>query len=185
MKLRPATVPTLEEMARHLGLCDLHIGRHFLRDAAGERTGSVWVSSLWSAEVVPSFQPRIALALVSGSTEPAEVGSTPNFIKAVMALPEATAATSLETDPMRNALSGVDLYCGDSNPPALNGIAYTLAFQTMHLQGSLQFGNPSHPCLRSLEEALLQVAQRVAVQSGDANLVAAVDGWREFVQGKA
>jgi hypothetical protein len=101
-----------------------------------------------------------------------------------MATPEGTVAASLDADPMRRALNGIDVFCGDAMPPRLDGIAYTLTFQTMHLHGTLQFGNPLHECLRSLERALLEVASRIARQSGEARLLESVEAWTEFVNGK-
>jgi hypothetical protein len=184
MKLHQMNLPTPEEMAQCIGLRDLRIGQHYLRDDAGERTGLVSVSTLWFAEVVPSFQPRIALAVVTASGERFKAGCAPDFVKAVLATPEASHVTAIEADPMHTALKGIDLFCCDQTPPAQDGIAYSITFQSMHLQGTLQFGNPSHACLRSLEDALLALAQQVATQSGDAKLSAAVEGWSEFVRGK-
>ncbi len=180
MKLHKMALPTPEELARHLGLRDLRIGRHFLRDDAGEMTGCVSVCTLWFAEVVPNFHPCIALAAVTATGEPFKNCCTPDFVKAVMATPEAVHAIAIDVDPMRAALNGIDLFCGDQTEPHRNGIAYTLTFQTLHLHGTLQFGNPNHRCLRSLEDALLGLARRIVEQSGDERLRAAVNGWGEF-----
>jgi len=185
MKLHQTSLPAPEELARHLGLCDLRIGRHYLRNGTGELSGCVSVCTLWHAEVVPSFQPRIALAVVTASGEPYKDCCAPDFMRAVMATPEASHMIALETDPMRQALNGVDLFCCDQTPPNLNGIAYTLTFETMHLHGTLQFGNPAHRCLRSVEDALLGLARQIATQAEQAQLRECVDTWDEFVRDKS
>jgi hypothetical protein len=184
MKLHEMNLPTPEEMAQHMGLRDLRIGRHFLRDDAGERSGCVSVCTLWYAEVVPSFQPRIALAAVTAMGEPFKDCCSPDFVRAALATAEAHHVISIDADPMRKALNGVDLFCGDQTPAGLNGIAYSITFQTLHLHGTLQFGNPVHHCLRALEDALLGLARQIAAQAHHAKLSAAVEAWSEFVQGK-
>jgi hypothetical protein len=184
MTLNEVAFPTPEEIARRMGLGDLRIGRHFLRGTTGELTGSVSVCTLWHAEVVPSFHPRIAVAVATAVGEPFRDSCSPDFVKAVMATPEITQVIATDSDPMLRALNHIDLFCNDHMPPSLGGIAYTITFQTMHLHGTLQFGNPAHRCLRSIENALLSVAQKVAAQSGEPKLREVVDAWREFVQDK-
>jgi hypothetical protein len=184
MKLHKMNVPTPEEIAQCMGLRDLRIGRHFLRDGSGERSGCVSVCTLWYAEVVPSFQPRIALSVVTATGESFKDCCSPNFVKGVLATAEASHVLVLDADPMRHALKGIDLFCSDQTPPAHDGIAYTFTFQSLHLQGTLQFGNPSHACLRTLEDALLQLGRNIATDFGEAKLLAALEGWSEFVQGK-
>jgi len=184
MKLHQMNLPTSEEMAQFMGLRDLRIGRHFLRDARGERSGCVSVCTLWYAEIVPSFQPRIALAVTTATGEPFKDCCSPDFLRAALATAEASHMIALDADPMLKALNGIELFCSDRSPPSHDGIAYTLAFQTLHLHGTLQFGNPLHPGLRAIEDVLLGLARQIAAQSGEAKLVAAVEGWSEFVQGK-
>jgi hypothetical protein len=184
MKLHQTTLPTTDDLARYLGLGDLRIGRHFSRNEAGELTGCIAVSTLWHAEVVPSFHPRIALAVVTAVGEVFKECRSPDFVKGVMATPEAVHAIALDKDPMREALSGIDLFCGDQTPQGRNGIAYTFTFQTKHLHGTLQFGNPSHHCLRSLENALLGAARRISSQSGEPRLVEIAEAWDEFIRDK-
>jgi hypothetical protein len=182
MKLKQVALPSPEEIARHMGLCDLRVGRHVLRNEAGEQAACVTVSSLWYAEVVPSFHPRIALAVASAVGETFRDRRCPDWVKAVMATPEAVHAIPLDADPLRAPLNALEVFCTDSSPASRNGIAYTVTFQTLHLQGSLQFGNPNHRCLRSLEDALLSLAQQVAAQSGLGPFVEVVDAWREYVR---
>lgn len=184
MKLQQTALPTPEELARHMGLRDLRIGRHFLRDEAGEKTGSVSVCTLWFAEVVPSFHPRVALAAATAMGEPFNECCVPDFVKAVMATADAAHVITIDRDPMQAALNGVEFFCGDRAPKMLDGIAYTLTFQTMHLHGTLQFGNPTHSCLRSLEQALLGLAQQIAAQAGDSRLRDVVGAWHEFIHDK-
>jgi hypothetical protein len=184
MKLNKMNLPTPEDMAQRMGLRDLRIGRHFLRDDSGERSGCVSVCTLWYAEVMPSFQPRIALSVVTATGEAFKDCCSPDFVKGVLATAEASHVLGLDADPMRQALKGIDLFCCDQTPPAHDGIAYTITSQSLHLHGTLQFGNPSHACLRALEDVLLQLARDIATHSGDAKLLAAVEGWSEFVQGK-
>jgi hypothetical protein len=185
MKLQPSVLPTPEELARLLGLSDLRLGRHFLRSASGELTGSVSVGSLWYGEVIPSFQPRFALAMVAARGELSREGPSTGFLKAVMANPEASHVLTVNSDPMVTALNQVDLFCDDQAPPTQHGIAYTLTFQTLHLQGTLQFGSPIHPCLQALEDALLGLAERIAADSGNAQLREVVAACRAFNQGKS
>src|SRR5258705_356030 len=83
MKLNNTTLPMPEDIARHMGLRDLRIGRHYLRGEATELTGSVSVCSFWHAEVVPSFHPRIALAVATAKGEPFHDFCTPDWVKAV------------------------------------------------------------------------------------------------------
>jgi hypothetical protein len=185
MKLHPTALPTPEELARCMGMCDLRIGRHFLRDASGELTGSVSVCSLWHGEVVPSFQPRIALAVVTARGELSRHGPSTGFVKAVMATPETCHCTLLDADPLTGALNGLDLFCNDQAPPTHNGIAYALTLQTLHLHGTLQFDNPAHGCLRAMEESLLTLAEQIAAVSADARLLDVAAAWREFIRSKS
>jgi hypothetical protein len=184
MKLHEMNLPTSEEMAKRMGLRDLRIGKHFLRDEAGERSGCVSVCTLWYAEIMPSFQPRIALAVATATGESFNNCCTPDFVKGVLATLEAHHVTVLDADPMRQPLKGIDLFGCDQTPPGQDGIAYTITFQSLHLQGTLQFGNPSHHCLCALEDTFLGLARRIATDSRDPKLIAAVEGWSEFVQGK-
>ncbi len=149
MKLQSMTLPTAEEMARRMGLRDLRIGRHHLRGDCGDAKGSCTVCSFWFAEVVPSFHPLIALAVATAVGEQGKDCRAPDFVKAVLATAECSHVVTLEADPMPQALKGLDLFGCDQPPPRHNGIAYAIAFQTIHLHGTLQFGNPTHRGLRA------------------------------------
>src|SRR5262249_45690307 len=129
MKLTHTALPTPEEIARHMGLRDLRLGKHFLRNGGGEQTGCCSVCTLWYAEIVPSCHPRIALAVATAPGEPFRDSCAPDWVKAVMATPEAAHVITIEADPMRAVLNGIDLFCGDRSPAALEGITYTITFQ--------------------------------------------------------
>jgi hypothetical protein len=184
MKLHQMTLPSAEELARKMGLGDLRIGKHYLREGPGEPKGTISICTFWFAEIMPTFHPRIALAAATASGTPSKDCCTPDWVKAVMATPEAAGVITLESDPMHQALIGVDLFCGDQSPPALNGIAYSITFQTMHLHGTLQFGNPTHRCLCALERAMFDVARQVATRCSDTALQGAMEGWRTLIQAK-
>jgi hypothetical protein len=137
-------VPDL--LARLFGLEELRIGRHYLRDTDRARIGSVWVQSLWFADVVPSFHARSVLCVIAVKGEAFRNKTTPDWHKAVFATPFHSAVVGIDTDPVANALNGFDLF-RPSGVMSLDGIGYKVAFETMELRGSLSFGNPSQPKL--------------------------------------
>ena len=179
---RERAQPTREDVARLAGLCDLRVGKHFLRDEQKQPVGCVWVRWFWIAEVVPSFQPPLVLALIKARGEKYGDRVSPDWVKAVFATPQEAAIAELDADPIAEALGSFHLCHLDDNP-CPEGLAYTFAFETPQLAGTLQFGKPVQPSLRALQGAMVALARTVAEQSGRAALREAADAWRELAEG--
>ncbi len=172
-----------EDVARLAGLCDLRVGKHFLRNEQKAPVGCVWVRSFWRAEVLPSFHPSAVLAVVSARGEPFNDCISPDWVKAVFATQQEAAVILIEADPLPASLGCLNLLA-EGEHDSLDGIGYTFTFETPQFRGALQFGNPVEPGLRSLESGLLTLARKIAAQSGSPVLQQVVDVWKEFVEDK-
>jgi len=175
--------PSGDDLVRLFGLEELRIGRHYLRDTDRARMGSVWVESLWYADIVPSFHERSVLCVIAAKGEAFRNKTTPNWHKAVFATPFQSAVVEIEADPVAHALNGFDLF-RPSGVMSLDGIGYKVAFETLELRGSLTLGNPSQPKLVALESALHSVASEVARRSDVKELGEAVIVWNEYIVGR-
>jgi hypothetical protein len=168
------------QVARLFGLEELRAGRHYLRDADRARVGSVWVQSLWHAEVVPSFHARSVLCVICAKGETFRNSATPDWHRAAFATPFQSAVVEVDRDPVADALSGFDLF-RPGGAVSLDGIGYKVVFETLEMRGSLSFGNPSQPDLVALESALYSLASLVARRSNVIELAQAVDMWNEYI----
>ena len=180
---RDETPPSGNVLAQLFDLEELRIGRHYLRDKDRARVGSVWIQSLWYAEVIPSFHGRSILCVINAKGEEFRKKSTPNWHKAAFATPSHWAVIDVVADPVADALTGFDLF--QSSGGSLDGIGYKVVIETVGLHGSLSFGNPSLPHLLALESALMSLATDVARRSGVKELIDAVDVWAEYTADRA
>jgi hypothetical protein len=162
---------------------ELQIGRHYLRNADRARIGSVWVQSLWYADVVPSFHARSVLCVICAKGEAFRNKTTPDWHKAAFATPFQSAVLEIDTDPVADAFNGFDLF-RPSGTMSLDGIGYKVVFETLELRGSLGFGNPSQAHLVALESALHSLASQVARRSKVKELGEAVEVWNEYIGGR-
>src|SRR5262245_888887 len=87
--------PSAGDLARLFGLEELRIGRHYLRDTDRARIGSLWVQSLWYAEVVPSFHSRSILCVICAKGEAFRNKMTPDWHKAAFATPFKSAVVEI------------------------------------------------------------------------------------------
>jgi hypothetical protein len=172
--------PSGADLARLFGLDELRIGRHYLRDSDRARIGSIWVQSLWYADVAPSFHARSVLCVIAAKGEAFRDKTTPDWHKAVFATPFQSAVVEIDTDPVANALNRFDLF-RPSDVMWLDGIGYRVVFETLELRGSVGFGNPSRPHLVALESALHSLASQVAGRSNVKELGEAVKVWNEYI----
>ncbi len=175
--------PSGGDLARLFGLEELRIGRHYIRNTDRSRIGSLWVESLWQAEVVPSFHARLVLCVICAQGEVFHNKTTPGWHKAAFATPFHSAVIEIEGDPVADALNGFDLF-RPGGGLWLDGIGYNVAFETIKLRGSLTFGNPSQPHLVALESALNSLASRLAARADLKELGEAVDVWNEYIAGR-
>lgn len=175
--------PSGGDLAPLFGLEELRIGRHYLRDTDRARIGSVWIQSLWYADVIPSFHTRSVVCVIAAKGEEFRKKTTPDWHKAAFATPFHSTVVEMDTDPVANALNGVDLF-RPSGVMSLDGIGYKVVFETMELRGSLSLGNPSQPHLVALESALHSLASQVARQSNVKELGEAVEVWNEYIVGR-
>jgi hypothetical protein len=163
-------------LAKVLGIEDLRIGRHYIRNAERERIGSLWIDSFWHAQVEISSDNVLVLCAVYGQNE--ESGRTTCDVRKVaLATSESSFAMELERDGVTEALNGFDLFRQGGNE-FLDGVSYKISFGTIALNGTLEFGNPTRTHLIILQKALLSVAEIVAGRSNIQELCKGVNEWR-------
>jgi len=175
--------PSGGDLARLFGLEELRIGRHYLRDTDRARVSSVWIQSLWYADIIPSFHARSIVCVIAAKGEEFRKKTRPDWHKAAFATPFQSAVVEVDTDPVADALNGFDLF-RQSGVMSLDGIGYKVVFETLELHGSLTFGNPSQPRLVALESALHSLASQVARRSNAKELGEAVEVWNQYKVGR-
>jgi hypothetical protein len=173
-------LPSGDKLAQLFGLEELRVGRHYLRDTDRARTGSIWVQSLWYADVAPSFHERWILCVICAKGETFHNKTTPDWHKAALATPFQSAVVEIETDHVADSLNGFDLF-PSSGDMSLDGIGYKFVFETLELHGTLSFGNPSQPHLVALESALNSLSSQVACRSGIKELGEVMGIWNEYI----
>jgi hypothetical protein len=180
---RDDSPPSGDNLSRLFGLEELRVGRHYLRDADRARTGSIWVQSLWYADVAPSFHDRLILCVICAKGEAFRNKTTPDWHKGVFATPFQSAIVDIEKDHVVDALNGFDLF-RPSGEMSLDGIGYNVLFETLDMRGSLSFSNPMQPHLVTLESALNSLASELASRSGVKEFGEAVGVWNDYIVGR-
>jgi hypothetical protein len=64
----------------------------------------------------------------------------------------------------------------------IDGIGYELNAETNACRSTFRFSNPTVPCFRRIEDALLEVASRIETLSNDAAVVEYVNMWKFFLK---
>lgn len=178
---RSPHVISREDLAREFGLEELRVGRHTLRNYPkhGEPIGSLWVRYFWILEVKPSFDPHSILCAVEAQGEEFEKQQTPGWLKAAYATSANTAVISLREDAVSTILKDFDLLSSDRGL-CLDGIGYQLTIATTNLEGTLNFSNPRLQKLVKLEAAALSVAQQIASESKNRQLIQSLKVWQRY-----
>ena len=176
-------VPDGAESAASLGLKDLRIGRHHLRDEAGVRIGSIWVDTFWMLRIKPSFDHHGLLGVAAAHGEGSVGGTSPGWTKGFLASDGLLVVQELETDPLPPVLSGLPLL-QRSDSLCLDGVSYLLGFRSMPVEGTLSFGNPTVPELVAVESACCDLAEKIAHKSISEPLLAFTETWRSYRKGR-
>jgi hypothetical protein len=169
-----------ETLARHFGLENLNVGRHWRRDEERNRIGKLSVVSVWQLEVSPSFKPPFVLSVISALGEEFRGSKSPDWIKAVLATREAAGILQLNEDPIGALVNTLTLF-QPGGGSSLDGVSYNFVFQTRALYGILKFSNPRQPSLAKFERACFELADKVAGDSKIDVLASVVESWsRQF-----
>ena len=168
-------LPSWDDIAKLLEMENLRIGSHYIRDEDRYRVASFSVPRLWSIEVVPSFQPVWRLAGVRAIGEEFRGAKTSDWMKAVLATHEDSAVLALDSDPVADAIGGLDLL-DPSDFSSLDGVQYSVTLQTMSLPAAFKFGDSRHGSLLTLEREIFDLARTIALSSGKQALISRWSG---------
>ena len=164
------SIPTDDAIAAALGIEDLRLGRHFLRDEGGKRAGSIWLDTYWMLRVKPSFDDHGLVGVAAAHGEESKGVKPPGWIKAVLSCADALVVWDIEADPLPPFLSRLPLLrsCGSM---FLDGVGYELRSNSLDVHANLRFSNPVAFEFVTFEAACLQLAQRIARASGNQALI--------------
>jgi hypothetical protein len=166
-------------LARALGLEEIRIGRHKVRDKEGLCSGAILVRSLWILRVVPSFHPPGLLCVASAEGDSWYSRKAPGWIKGVLATGDEIVCVSLKTDPLPTILNGLPLLL-DSNGFCLDGIGYRLNVRSSALDSALRFSNPQSPEFVTLEAKCWELGNQWAGNSGNPTLKGFISSWKGY-----
>jgi hypothetical protein len=178
-KIPNVNVPSDASLAATLGLGDLRVGRHYLRDESRSRVGCIWLDTLWLLHVRPSFDHHGLVGVVTSHGEDFRGGTSPGWTKAILASNDSFIVQEVESDPLPPLLAQLPLL-RTSNSAFLDGVGYELRIQTTQLTGKLSFRNPTLPELVAVERQCWELADTVARASGDKSLAAFTATWRRY-----
>ena len=155
------------ELTRLLGISELRTGRHILRDERGWRDDETWVTRLWHAKIMPSFDDWGLVGLAEFSESEFRGRHHPACMKAAVVtfeqgsdVPRVSEWAELPSDPLRALVRAVDLMPEDQSR-CLDGISYMLTIDGSELSTRLCLSNPTQPGLVAVQAALLEVCERV------------------------
>ena len=148
-----------DPLASAVCLEELRVGRHYIRDAAKMRVGSIWVDTLWRLEVFPSFDNAGVVAVVAAHGEEFRDRAVEGWVKAVLSSADALVVEQIDADPLPSVISALPLL-SQSNSMSLDGVSYDLRFETVGITGTLEFSNPRQRELVALEQVCLHLARQ-------------------------
>ncbi len=167
-------------IAAAIGIEDLHVGRHYLRDEQRWRTGAIWIDCLWILRVQPSFHDHGAVGVVSAHGESFRETQPPKWIKAFLLSGDELVVQEIEADPLPEFAGSLPLL-RKSNSMFLDGIGYELRVESLVLEGLLKFSNPEEPELIAVESCCWQLAETIAHKARNQKLIAFAKAWRGYL----
>ncbi len=191
-----------EVIASLLGIQDLALGRHPARETENGPQAEFWLQHYWRAFVLVPGECQASLSVVT-SAKPWQPRTDPNrgrkqvlksllrgslkveppvptWRKAILALEGEPVVIDFPFDPVPATLRHADLFeTYEFNTEA--GVTYGFEFKTWNLASSFSFANPKLPWLRNLTNALVRVADTVAMITGDRSVGRFVARWKQQI----
>ena len=174
------SLPDEVQIAAALGIEELHVGRHYLRDEQRFRVGRIWLDTLWLLRVEPSFDSHGLIGVITSHGEEFRGSQSTGWMKAVLSSNDAFVVQDIEADPLPDLVAGLPLL-RKSHSMFLDGIGYQLRVETMALEGFLKFFNPKESELVAVELSCWQLADTVARESRNETLIAFTKAWRRYL----
>lgn len=171
-------------IADEIGVLELRVGRRLqYRNSHSKR--EKWLSALWDATFIPTFNKPVTVAVVAVSHVNDEGTATLAETIGVVSSDEHVFSKVLDHDPVLHLLERIPV----SHPPDFrqcrDGHGYCVQVTTTALDVRLIFDNPELGELRQLEVACLTAARTLSQASGDSTLIENVRIWEEYVKDRA
>jgi hypothetical protein len=173
-------VPEDAAIAAALGVGGLRTGRHYLRDESGGRVGCLWLDTLWTLQVMPSFHDHGLVGVAVARGEKFRGVVSPGWIKGVLAADDVLAVRELDADPLPDLLGKLPLLA-KSTSMSIDGVGYRLRVETLAIDADLSFSNPSVQALAAVERACWALADTMACASGENALTTFTASWRGYL----
>lgn len=178
-KIPNVNVPSDASIAAALGLEDLRVGRHYLRDESRARVGCIWLDTLWMLHVRPSFDHHGLVGVVTSHGEEFRGVTSQGWTKAILASNDSFTVQEINSDPLPPLLAQLPLL-RQSKSGFLDGVGYELRVHTIQMTAKLSFGNPSLPELVAVEKSCWDLGDAIARRSGDNSLAEFTATWRRY-----
>lgn len=115
------------------------------------------MTKIWCAVLMPGFLPvRLLCVRTEAPAIHRTVLEAPIFKEGARRM----LSTDLDSDPLEATFRTVPLLAKEGSG-FLDGITYSLAFETPEFRARMHFSNPTHPHLRAIELALISVVRTV------------------------
>lgn len=165
-------------IATSLGITDLQVGRHYLRDEDRARVGAIWLDTVWMLRVQPTFGQRVLLGVATAHGEEFRGQSSSGWIKGFLASNYSFAIHDLESDPLPNVIARLPLLSKDGfGFRSRDGVCYQLRTKSMEIESTIEFANPEIPELVSVVRTCWELAETIARNSRDESLAAFTKTW--------
>lgn len=168
----------IEVIRRCYGLDELSTGRQILRDARRWKIGELEVRKLWVAEIAPAFTAPGYVALLTTEQRRLAAFAVPGTPSVVIAGPIEVAAAW--ADPVADALHHFDGWSAERGV-SLDGVSYTLFFDTSDLRCAIGFSNPRALGPLALEQALFQVVEMLATKDTGGPVAQFLRDWTPYL----
>jgi hypothetical protein len=174
------SLPDDATIAAALGLKDLHLGRHDLRDEQDSLVGSLWLTSFWRLRIEPSFGHYGLIGVITArGRESRKDGRSFAWIKAVLSSNGVLFVQDIEVDPLPDVVVSLPLIW-KSDSVCCDGVGYAFYVETNFIEEFLRFSNPERPELIAVEHRCWQLAETVALESRNETLIAFTKAWRRY-----
>lgn len=174
------TLPNDAAIAAALGIEDFRVGRQNLRDEQRWRVGRLWIDSLWMLSIRPSFDAWGTVGVATAHGEEFRGQTVEGWTKAVLASGTSLIVQPISADPLSTLLSSLPLL-RHSHSVWLDGIDYSLRLESLAIRGTIDFANPTFPELIETERTCWRLAEEIARNSANPELVEFANGWERYL----
>ena len=172
-------VPDDADIAVSLGIENLRVGRHYLRDEDRARVGALWLDTFWILRVLPSFDHHGLVGVAAAHGEKFRGKTSSGWMKGFLASNGSIAFQELETDPLPHVVARLPLL-QKSKSMFLDGVGYQLRIESLQIKSTLDFANPTLPELVAVETTCWELADKIARESGEKSLTAFTKTWQRY-----